>query len=41
MPFMAFGGLFEIIDRVQDIVTLIAVPIAVYLLYRIWQKLYK
>jgi len=32
---------FETIDRIQDIITLIAVPVAVYLLIKIYLKVKK
>lgn len=33
--------IFETIDRIQDIITLIAIPIAVYLLIKIYLKVRK
>jgi len=36
-----WGELFEVIDRIQDIITLFGVPVAVYFLWRIYQKIYK
>ncbi|MFH1323781.1 MAG: hypothetical protein ABIH64_00895 [Nanoarchaeota archaeon] len=36
---MTWGELFEVIDRIQDVITLFAVPVAVYLLYRIYNKI--
>jgi len=33
--------IYEWIDRIQDIITLIAIPIAVYLLIRIYLKVKK
>ncbi len=30
--------IWEIIDRIQDVITLIGVPIAIYLLYKIYRK---